>query len=1102
MKTFRNRASAIRSATSMIALVTGMAVAPAATAQTAPSPATTPAPTASAAQVPTDTTGSQAVEAAPEAVATVQDPATPDTPENTNPEDIIVTGTRASLQSAIARKKNAGTVVDSIVADDIASFPDKNVGEALARVTGVQLSRDFGEGVAVSIRGVEPDLNRVEINGVSQQSAGGSRAGDFRELQVELVKSIDVYKGYTADLTEGGIGGTVSIETRRPLELLKPLFSIKVEGQYQELTDTLKPRLNLTAGRSDLFGGKLGFIVNVTHSSVDTRQDYASNTNWNRIADFDRSAEKTVANPAYANFGTYESCASTTGTNAATATANRLACETQFFDWMPNIVRYRLLDRSDKRTSADFQLQYRFADNFNVFGQATVNNRIQQFRDANYSVELGAVNGNAVTALNRLNTDAALAANAVGGASRPRVSAGTFTIDEATHTITSVLTNRNGVNTGTVAAPIFAGANNIVSVQRRDFDFNSKSQYYQAGFNWEIGRTKMVGLATTSKATGINNTNLVAISAGVGSILIDRRNDAGLPVINFPESFNPASPADYANFTRRGADGQLLVQAGPTVQYRPADQGNSEDQLKLDVDFDTSDLPFLKRIEYGGQYRTQNYFSYNGGGARLLTPAQNAVPAAGIPARPAVFQPSANVSYTTVIGPVPATGAAPNTYYLTQAQYQAFIAANATVSGGAPLFKDLAVTPEGAPTRIALPNFNYGSLASIYDLSGFDQDLVRASGGLPQIPQYVIDEDIVAGYLKANFEQDFLGMTLTGNAGVRYVYTRDSGTSTNRQDVIRVRPGTGITLNGVVIPAVQETITLAVQQLTLSNSYTDILPAVNFNLEVKPNLFVRGTYSKNLARPKVTDLSPSILCTIDTGDFVAGEDTCAAGNPDLKPYRADQYDINIGWYPNRDTLISVGYFYKNVNTFVLTPQLRSGVDLFGDGILYTVRQPINGQGAKLDGFEVSAQTAFTFLPSPFDGFGASANFTYARALETGLTNQATNLPLENFPGLSKYTYNASVFYDKGFLNAKISYNKRTSWLQEAANSAFANSPIYRRGEAFVDARVQLRLSPNFNVFVEGLNLAKEYSKSYIDDAKPVEYYYPGRRFFMGAQLKL
>ena len=101
------------------------------------------------------------------------DPATPATGQGDEPGvgEILVVGTRASLQSAIARKRKAETVVDSIVADDIASFPDKNVGDSLARITGVQLSRDFGEGVKVSIRGVEPDLNRVEINGVSQMSA-------------------------------------------------------------------------------------------------------------------------------------------------------------------------------------------------------------------------------------------------------------------------------------------------------------------------------------------------------------------------------------------------------------------------------------------------------------------------------------------------------------------------------------------------------------------------------------------------------------------------------------------------------------------------------------------------------------------------------------------------------------------------------------------------------------------------------------------------------------------------------------------------------------------------------------------------------------------
>lgn len=125
-------------------------------------------------------------------------------------DEVIVVGTRASLQSAIERKKKAGTVVDSVVAEDIAQFPDKNIGEALQRITGVQLQRDFGEGVAVSIRGIEPDLNRVEVNGVSLLGNGGAgqRGADFREFASELVKSIDVFKGFTADMTEGGIGGT------------------------------------------------------------------------------------------------------------------------------------------------------------------------------------------------------------------------------------------------------------------------------------------------------------------------------------------------------------------------------------------------------------------------------------------------------------------------------------------------------------------------------------------------------------------------------------------------------------------------------------------------------------------------------------------------------------------------------------------------------------------------------------------------------------------------------------------------------------------------------------------------------------------------------
>jgi TonB-dependent receptor len=346
--------------------------------------------------------------------------------DGVSPEDIIVVGTRASLQSAIARKRNAGTVVDSIVADDIASFPDKNIGDSLARITGVQLSREFGEGNQVSIRGVEPDLNRVEVNGVGQSSALGSRAGDFREFASELVKSIDVYKGYQAKLTEGGIGGTIQIETRKPLELKNFIANLNFSEQHLDTTQDWKPRATLLIGTPKFFIDGLGLLANVTYSDVSTRQDYASNTNYSRLADFDHSDQKTVANPAYSAFNTYASCAGVGATATQTFATRRAACENQFFDWAPTVPRYRNLVRRDKRLSGDITLQYEFSNNFRAFAEVQFNSRNQRLMDVNYSLDMGRYQ--------RYQLDPSL-----GTSSTPQVKLGTSTVD-GNHVVTSYTT--------------------------------------------------------------------------------------------------------------------------------------------------------------------------------------------------------------------------------------------------------------------------------------------------------------------------------------------------------------------------------------------------------------------------------------------------------------------------------------------------------------------------------------------------------------------------------------------------------------------------------------------------------------------------------------
>lgn len=986
--------------------------------------------------------------------------------------EILVVGTRASLQSAIARKRKAETVVDSIVADDIASFPDKNVGDSLARITGVQLSRDFGEGVKVSIRGVEPDLNRVEINGVSQMSATGERSGDFRELATELVKSIDVYKGYSANLTEGGLGGTVSIETRRPLDLAKPLASLVASAQHLDTTQDWRPRVTLIAGTPHFLLDGLGVLANVTYDDKTTRQDYISNTNWQRIADFDRSNEKTVADPNYANFNTYASCANVGGATTAAATARRLACETQFFDWVPTVPRYRNWVRRDKRISGDFQLQYEFARNFRAFASAQINNRDQNLQDANYSLD--------TSRFERFNYDPALPAGLNGATSRPQITAGTATVG-ADHVVTSFRTADNSVNIGTAAAPVFNGASNILSVQRRNFNYDQKSKYFTTGFNWDIDRLNLKFLASRATGKTIQETNLLAYATGVSGVTVDRRNDQGIPVFNFPTTVNPADPSIYTDFTRRGANGQLLVPAGPTLQYRPGQLENSENQLKLDADWDTG-LPFLKTIQYGAQLRWLEFLNYMGGGSRLITPASGSTPAK--------YQSTANVSFTTNIVNNVTTRRNGNTFFLTPAEYVALVNGNSTQTGGAPLFSGLQGAPSNIPSRLAIPEFNSQALSQYYDLSGFDQDLVLTADGLPQIPNARIKETVAAGYIQGDMETQVLGMRLSGNAGIRYVYTRDAGTGTNISRVTR-RTATGGT----------ETVVLAAQELSLSTSYVDILPTFNALLEITPDLVLRGNWAKNVARPRPLDLVPNINC-LDDQTVSGTDDVCSAGNPDLKPYRVAQWEANLAWYPNRDTMVSLGYFKKDISSFVIQNITRSGVDLFRDGITYTVRQPTNGQGALLDGIEATAQTAFTFLPQPFDGFGASGNVTFARAIRTNLINNATNAELSEYPGLSKWTWNASMFYDKGWLNARLSYNYRSDWLDTVASATNGNNPLYRKGEGYLDAKVVFRFPQwHYQLFMEMQNIGKEYSELYINKSMPVDLYYPGQRFFAGFQLK-
>ncbi|WP_078084520.1 TonB-dependent receptor [Microbulbifer mangrovi] len=165
-------------------------------------------------------------------------------------EEITVTGIRGSLQDALSTKRDSNSIVDAISAEDIGKFPDKNVAESLQRVPGVTIQRQFGEGAAVSIRGAGNDLTLTTLNGQNVASTGwfvlepAKRSFNYELLPSELVGNIEVYKSSQADLAEGGVGGTVVINTRKPLDLDPLTLQASVEASQQSDSDSTDPQFS------------------------------------------------------------------------------------------------------------------------------------------------------------------------------------------------------------------------------------------------------------------------------------------------------------------------------------------------------------------------------------------------------------------------------------------------------------------------------------------------------------------------------------------------------------------------------------------------------------------------------------------------------------------------------------------------------------------------------------------------------------------------------------------------------------------------------------------------------------------------------------------
>jgi len=196
-------------------------------------------------------------------------------------EEIVITGQRASIQSAQAIKKNANAVVDSIVADDMGKLPDRSVTEALQRVPGVTISRfeslsdpehQAAEGTGVAVRGMTQV--RAELNGRDIFSASGGRSLSFEDVPAELMAGVDTYKSPSADMIEGGLGGTVNLRTRMPFDAAGQVASVTVKGNYGDAIKEANGEYSgLYSNRWTTGAGEFGALIDLSTSKLSNRSD-------------------------------------------------------------------------------------------------------------------------------------------------------------------------------------------------------------------------------------------------------------------------------------------------------------------------------------------------------------------------------------------------------------------------------------------------------------------------------------------------------------------------------------------------------------------------------------------------------------------------------------------------------------------------------------------------------------------------------------------------------------------------------------------------------------------------------------------------------------
>lgn len=906
----------------------------------------------------------------------------------TTVEEVVVTGFRGSLERALTLKRNSNSVVDSIVAEDIAKFPDNNLAESLARVPGVTITREGGEGRAISVRGLGPDFTRVRINGVEAQATTGSNRGrgfDFNVFASELFNQLDVRKTPSANVEEGSLGATVDLHTARPFSINGFSAAMSAQGAYNDLSEATNPRLaGLISNRWETRFGEFGASASIAYSEKTTLQNGASTGQWNF-----GSADGGWCNPA-------TNAVLCAGTNTA-ARATAQLDTTRY----PRFLRYQDYRLETKRTGITGTLQWRPQESTLITF------------DALYSKFEGERNERQLESI---------------GLSRAASQGG-----KPETVVRDIAVDANGTAVFMALDNVDIRSENYIDIY--DTTFQQYTLNLEQQFGDKLTVTGLVGYVKNDFNNAIDYIAQMDRQNTDGYSYDFRQGGAYFPAINYGFDVNDANQWYMGPIvTAPGGTGA----SGPDIRLRPNWNDNIYKTGQVDFKYDWSDnLTILG----GAQVKS---YEFIGRGQRLASE-----------------------------GNIPAIPAGSTITSLTEAYCG---------------FQGLAL-PSGTPRCWRTPNLN--AVAAAYGVfSNTGRFLLSETIPSARGDNRTVNEDDFGAYVEAQFNFTAMGMPVRGDIGFRRVHTEQSA-------------GFYSTVPTTVDPS-------GFQWTTVSRKYSDDLPSMNLVFEPHEDLLIRFGAAKVMARPGLGQISAATNVSV-----AGGSRTVTSGNPNLEPYRAKTYDLAIEWYPMRGSILSAGFFYKDISTYIqnitttntftstgLPTSLLTGTNVSPNDP-FQISNVINTPGGPLKGVELNLQQSLTFLPWKLSNLGVLMNYTYVKSdinYFLSATSGASVTVTQPLLNLSKNAFNATLYYEEGPFQARVSANYRDKYLT-AVPASYNTDVAGMKPTTFIDFSTSYKWGDNLTFTVEGINLTNEPTVSYTDSnaERLSDYFQSGRQFYAGVR---